>query len=47
LITQIVEPKRNALLGAQNALDAMNAALAQKTRQLKDIEAKVDALQVC
>ena len=30
---------------AQNALDAMNAALAQKTSQLREIEAKVDGLQ--
>ncbi len=45
VLPQVVEPKREALRGAQAALDAMNAALAEKTAQLLEIEAKVEMLQ--
>lgn len=40
-----MEPKRLALRGAQDKLDAMNGALAAKQQQLGDIEAKVAGLQ--
>lgn len=44
-VIKIVEPKREVLRIAQEALDVMNEKLGAKQAQLKEIEAKVDSLQ--